>query len=179
MLIRPQNLIGLLLVLGVTIVQPTGTIAAPRVATAQTVYEATGTANGLPFRVRLLELRRSGNRVIARFRFTNTADNQFQLLFLQTALAQNPEPNNPQNPDYNTISGVYAVDTNAQDGTKYEVIRDRNNRPLCSRVETAIAPNKPIELVAQFAVPSAVNRLTVHFPTTTAFIDVPILPPRR
>lgn len=180
---RRQNLVGILLLLGIAFSEPsqasnlTGSIVPPVIASSQATPESTGTANGLPFKVRLLELRRSGKNVIARFRFTNTAENPFNLLFLQTALSQNPQPNNPQNPDYNTISAIYAVDTETQE--KYEVMRDRNNRPMCSRVDSAISPNKPIEMFAQFAVPPTTNRLTLYFPSAGAFIDVPILPPRR
>ncbi|MBD3880753.1 hypothetical protein IFO70_03185 [Phormidium tenue FACHB-886] len=124
------------------------------------VYETEGTNDGVPFRVRVRELRRvSGDAIQLKVALTNTGSDQLAFTLL------NVTPN----------ESIYVVDT--QEQTKAEVLRDSSGTALASNEPYfSLNPGETIELSARFpAPPSTTDRLTIYFPHAAAPIeDVPI-----
>jgi hypothetical protein len=152
--------------------QPTATAqpsSSPDAAPTGKIYQSQGSAGKrfsvYPFTVSLKELRRSGNVIIASFSFTNNGGGNMDI---DKSLAKNGTSPN----DVNTISATYLVDPSNQ--KKYEVMRDGNNNPTCTRIEL-IRYDQTVDMYAQFAAPPlSTKTMNVYFPQAGPFINVPI-----
>jgi len=74
--------------------------------------------------------------------------------------------------DYNSIGGVHLIDP--VNKKKFFVVRDSDNRCLCSRDLGSIAPGKALNLWAKFPAPPDVPRVSVVVPHFMPMDDVPI-----
>jgi hypothetical protein len=95
------------------------------------VYQSQGTADGRQFTVTLKELRRTGNAIVASFSFTNPKEN-----YLSISIDEDLAMSGKSATDNKTISATYLVDPANQ--KKYEVMRDANSNPICTRIESNI-----------------------------------------
>jgi hypothetical protein len=138
------------------------------------VYEAKGVADQRQFTVRLIELKRTGNAVVARFSFTAEdkdiwGDGRgWRGVEIGAELAKNSSST-----DNKTISATYLIDPTNQ--KKHEVMRDANNNPLCSRIPGEIKGGGTVDMYAQFtAPPPSTQIVNIFFAQASPFIGVPL-----
>jgi hypothetical protein len=146
------------------------------------VYEAKGTADGRQFTVRLTELKRTGNAVVARFSFTteeghiggkrtlSSGDYTLSKYDMDIGAELAKDSSSTEN---KTISATYLIDTTNQ--KKHEVMRDANNNPLCSRIPSNIGGGDTVDMYAQFtAPPPSTQTVNIFFAQASPFIGVPL-----
>jgi hypothetical protein len=147
---------------------PTPTTPAPALTPNGRVFQSQGTASGEQFTVTLTELRRSGSTLVASFSFTNEKEN-----YRNMSIGYDLAKDSKSATDENTISATYLIDPANQ--KKYEVMRDGNNNPICTRVSSKIGFGQTVTMSAQFsAPPPSTKTMNVYFPQAGSFIDVPI-----
>jgi hypothetical protein len=148
---------------------PAATTPAPGVVPNGRIFSAKGTAgSGVQFTVTLTELRRSGSTLVASFSFISEKENIYDMSLGYEMAKDSKSP-----ADENTISGTYLIDPANQ--KKYEVMRDGNNNPICTRVSGRISSGQTVTMSAQFsAPPPSTKTMNVYFPQAGSFIDVPI-----
>jgi hypothetical protein len=124
---------------------------------------ADGETSGMQIQVKQLK-RIGGNVVMLGFEIINNSDNSFKV---EGALL-------PVGDCCRTdVSGVYLVDLSGK--KKYEVVRDSDKHPVCSRDFPNIEPKSSANLWAKFpAPPDNVQKLGIVVPHFLPMDDVPL-----
>lgn len=118
-------------------------IPAPATDADQPVYKADGVA-GQPFTVEVIDAHRTvGDTLLVRLAITNRGAAPLAPQY-EFASAAAPE-------EAGKISGIYAVDPNGE--TKFPILRNAQDRAICSRIDPAIAPGERRSVFAQLATP--------------------------
>jgi hypothetical protein len=119
-------------------------------------------------RLEVTELKRtSGDTLTLKFTIINDSseDMDFSYNFV--------EQGKYENHDFATVGGVNLVD--AAGKKKYLVLRDSENKCLCSRNLKTVKPGSSAKLYAKFpAPPESVEKITVEIPHFIPMDDVPI-----
>jgi hypothetical protein len=134
-------------------------------ARAQEVYKADGDA-GQPFTVEVLDAHRTvGDTLLVRLAITNRGAAP---LAPQYEFASSPSPE-----EAGKISGIYAVDPNGE--AKLPILRNAQERAICSRIDPALRPGERRTLFAQLAIPPDTSA-SVHivFPHASRIENVAI-----
>lgn len=132
-------------------------------APAAGVASADGEQSGV--RMTVSELKRtSGDTVTLKFVIVNGSADPFNLGY---ALSDRSLSS-----DYASIGGVHLIDPVAK--KKYFVVRDSDNRCVCSRELSKIEPGKQMNLWAKFPAPVDAQRVSVVVPHFMPMDDVPI-----
>lgn len=145
---------------------PTPPAAAPAVAAGPAPIATTdGEQPGL--RVEVRTLKRDGSATVTlQFTVINDSDAEFSA---RTQLGATSHGND----DYETVSGVQLIDP--VNKKKYLVVRDAENKCVCSNGVYAVAAKSRSNLWAKFpAPPDDVKKITVIVPHFVPMDDVPI-----
>jgi hypothetical protein len=107
------------------------------------VYKADGVA-GQPFTVEVIDAHRTvGDTLLVRLAITNRGSGPLAPQY-EFASAGSPE-------ETGKISGIYAIDPNGD--AKFPILRNAQERAICSRIDPAIAPGERRNVFAQLATP--------------------------
>ena len=157
----------LALVLSVAMIGLTGRASAqssPAPAAAPSpLATADGEASGMQIQIKQLK-RVSGNAVMLGFEIINNSDSPFKVNGALLPVGDCCRTD---------VSGVYLVDLAGK--KKYEVVRDSDKNPVCSRDFPDIAPKSSANLWAKFpAPPDNVQKLGIVVPHFLPMDDVPL-----
>lgn len=146
--------------------EPAAIPRTPPPAPAGTVLSSTeGETPGVRVEVREFK-RASGGTVTLKFSMINDSENKVEFGYAFV------DPDH-QTKDYNSIGGIHLIDAAAK--KKYFVVRDSDNRCLCSSGLKPVAPGSRMNLWAKFPAPADdVDRITIVIPHFVPMDDVPI-----
>ncbi len=156
-------LIAFTAALGVT--SPAVSAAATPAASSAGIATADGEESGV--KVVVQELKRgSADTVTLKFTISNGSNKNFGFGY---AMADSKH----EIPDYGSVGGVQLVDEAGK--KKYFVVRDTQNKCVCSQKVTDIKPGSSKNLWAKFPAPPAnVQKISVVIPHFGPMDDVPI-----
>ena len=113
--------------------------------------------------IQVVEVSRDQSGLTVRFRFVNASAQPFPLGDRVAA----------DSADHDSLAGVALVDPSGR--RKYFVLRDRDNRPVCSRDLPPLEPGERRLLFARFPAPLAgTSRITIQIPHAPDLPEVPV-----
>lgn len=142
---------------------PAGTAPASVPPAAGVIASTDGEAEGIRIDVTQFE-RASGDTVNLRFALVNESAEEVGMVNYMTDATMH---------EYSTVGGIHLVDP--VNKRKYFVVRDADNKCVCSREVSGVDPGKKATLWAKFpAPPPDVQRISIVFPKFIPLDDVPL-----